>query len=387
MTLDELLLEWSYRSERGYPSTDNPSDVLLLKDILRELKLPEAEIDGLVDDLEDDKDIKVNSDQGDKEEIPIDPPTPKLEPEEPKKEPKPESGLNSYDLVIKRGLEREGLWEGSIPIPKGTYKWPGEGGGTFDETVDPKDIKLWDVIFPLAPPKKGDPDSVSKGVGNGEVSLYWLYKYGTGVNVTEGREGDNPDLEFGGVGVEVKAKDSHGGKQGLGRFGQDTQQIKLLGMIFGLNALVTGFKEKDPGKKWAPKESNPLTWNGKDLVSAFQIVMDFKNVDIGQLADIPGFTIFKEIETNLKWMDDNLGDYKNAEEGARKMAKSFVLPKLGRKPRNGGYLVNLRLPKGHDMRFFNIDLEKIITREDAINHISTSQGDMKINYQEVFGNQ
>ena len=55
MTLDELLLEWSYRSERGYPSTDNPSDVLLLKEILRELKLPEGEIDDLVDDLEGDE--------------------------------------------------------------------------------------------------------------------------------------------------------------------------------------------------------------------------------------------------------------------------------------------------------------------------------------------
>ena len=33
MTLDELLLEWSYRSEKGYPSMDNPSDVSLLKEI------------------------------------------------------------------------------------------------------------------------------------------------------------------------------------------------------------------------------------------------------------------------------------------------------------------------------------------------------------------
>ena len=395
MTLDELLLEWSYRSERGYPSTDNPSDVSVLKEILTQLNLNEEDVSSIIDELENDPQgldipgtdgMEDSSVEDEKEKQIQSNPKPELEPEEPKEKPEPESGFNSYDLVIKKGLEREGLWEGSIPIPKGDYKWPGEGGGTFDETVDSKDIELWDVIFPLAPPKKGDPDSVSKGVGNGEVSLYWLYKYGTGVNVTEGREGDNPDLEFGGVGVEVKAKDSHGGKQGLGRFGQDTQQIKLLGMIFGLNALVTGFKEKDPGKKWAPKESNPLTWNGKDLINAFQIVMDFKNVDIGQLADIPGFTIFKEIESNLKWMDANLGDYKDAEEGARKMAKSFVLPKLGRKPRDGGYLVNLRLPKGHDMRFFNIDLDKIVTREDAINHISTSQGDMKINYQKVFGN-
>jgi len=44
MTLDELLLEWSYRSERGYPSVDNPSDVYVLKQILEELDLPVYEI-------------------------------------------------------------------------------------------------------------------------------------------------------------------------------------------------------------------------------------------------------------------------------------------------------------------------------------------------------
>ena len=40
MTLNELLLEWSYRSERGYPTLDNPSDILTLKSILKELDLP-----------------------------------------------------------------------------------------------------------------------------------------------------------------------------------------------------------------------------------------------------------------------------------------------------------------------------------------------------------
>ena len=44
MTLDELLLEWSYRSERGYPSLDNPSDVSVLKTILEKLDLPVNEI-------------------------------------------------------------------------------------------------------------------------------------------------------------------------------------------------------------------------------------------------------------------------------------------------------------------------------------------------------
>ena len=44
MTLDELLLEWSYRSERGYPTLDNPSDVFILKSLLKELNLPVDEI-------------------------------------------------------------------------------------------------------------------------------------------------------------------------------------------------------------------------------------------------------------------------------------------------------------------------------------------------------
>ena len=40
MTLDELLLEWSYRSEKGYPNLDSPSDVSILKEILQKLDLP-----------------------------------------------------------------------------------------------------------------------------------------------------------------------------------------------------------------------------------------------------------------------------------------------------------------------------------------------------------
>ncbi len=40
MTLNELLLEWSYRTQKGYPSLDNPSDVHILKTLLEKLDLP-----------------------------------------------------------------------------------------------------------------------------------------------------------------------------------------------------------------------------------------------------------------------------------------------------------------------------------------------------------
>ena len=50
MTLDELLLEWSYRSEKGYPCLDSPSDVLILKEILNDLNIPS---DTIIDNLKE----------------------------------------------------------------------------------------------------------------------------------------------------------------------------------------------------------------------------------------------------------------------------------------------------------------------------------------------
>ena len=55
MTLDELLLEWSYRSERGYPCLDSPSDISVLKQILKEIDLTEQEVEDVLDNLPKDK--------------------------------------------------------------------------------------------------------------------------------------------------------------------------------------------------------------------------------------------------------------------------------------------------------------------------------------------
>ena len=49
MTLDELLLEWSYRTNKGYPCLDNPSDITILKNLLEKLDLP---AEAILDELE-----------------------------------------------------------------------------------------------------------------------------------------------------------------------------------------------------------------------------------------------------------------------------------------------------------------------------------------------
>ena len=44
MTLNELLVEWSYRTKKGYPILGNPSDILIIEEILESLDLRLEEI-------------------------------------------------------------------------------------------------------------------------------------------------------------------------------------------------------------------------------------------------------------------------------------------------------------------------------------------------------
>ena len=44
MSIDELLVEWSYRTRKGYPDMGDPSDILILKEILENLDLPFEQI-------------------------------------------------------------------------------------------------------------------------------------------------------------------------------------------------------------------------------------------------------------------------------------------------------------------------------------------------------
>tara|TARA_R110000737_G_scaffold120494_2_gene152770 strand:+ start:1475 stop:2635 length:1161 start_codon:yes stop_codon:yes gene_type:complete len=368
MTLDELLLEWSYRSERGYPSTDNPSDVLLLKEILRELKLPEAEIDGLVDDLEGDKDIKVNSDQGGKEEIPIDPPTPKLEPEEPKKDTSATDKL--YDAVIRAHLNLDE--NEPIPRVKGIYKWPGQGGATFNIQVESEDMKYWNDFWTLTPPKAGAAiGTTSKGSGDGEISLYWLYQHSdSGVQARGTQGSDNPDLEFNGVGVEVKAygKIAHESAKGLGRFSSDKPQLDALGILFGFQKLIVALEPKASGK--FPADISPSNFHAHQLIGAFEVLQQLLEVDLDALGE--EYSLFKDIKTRLDSLKSKIGEWDNPEDGARKMTVYFMSPKVGRKPGDGGFLVNVK--DDGDCRFWGFSTEKLVNHPDLIKRLPQGGG-------------
>ena len=344
MTLDELLLEWSYRSERGYPSLDNPSDMLILEKILKELDLPTSDILKSLEEQEEDSTSNISI--------------------------KPD-GTTEYDELIKNTLNVD-----SIPRSKNTYKYPGKGGSTFSEQVKPDDLEIWQKLWTAKPEKKTEKGVETAGVGKGELSLYWLYNYSNSkVDVDEGRAGDDPDLFFNGNGVEVKAYDSHNKKLSIGRYGADKENLRLLGIIFGISTLARVF-----GGEGTDKTINPTNFKGTDLEDAFKSVAAFSEIDLDQLSEV--YPIFNQIKTNLDFLKDKL-EFNNAKEGALAMGRKFLKDKLNRKPGDGNHLVNIM--KSGSMKFWLVDFATIDNDDDILEKMSSSQSAMGLNFTKTFG--
>jgi len=326
--LDLFFKKYSYKFDKGYPDMNNDQDVLLLNNLINEIINEKPSL------------IKENSEV--------------------------------YDKTIKRALGVD-----TIPTSKQKYAFNGKGGATFSIQVAESDKEVWDKLFNVAPPKKGEEEGETKGVGNGELALYWLYNYSkSGISVEEGREGDDPDLFFNGVGVEVKAYSSHTGKIGLGRFGADKENLALLSVIFGINAL-----SKALGGGETLKTVNPTNFTGTDLVPAFTQVLDLEKID-----DLPGlaarYPIFKTLKDNIDTLNTQLSNPDTPETAAKAMALKMLTSKLGRKPGNGGYLANVL--KNGDVKFFAINLNKVEGSEALLSDFAVKQSAIYVNFDKLF---
>jgi len=393
MTLDELLLEWSYRSERGYPSVDNPSDVSILKEILTKLNLSEEDVSSVLDELrgDEDGDNDIDGMDGSGSDLPGKPKTQSIstnDEEESEEEPKPEfkpdpkpeqetGTLTEYDELIRD------TFGGEIPKSKNTYKF---SKSTFDEQVKADDLEVWKKLWTIKPKKKTGDKTETLGVGKGELSLYWLYNHSqssTSGKLAEGRGDDAPDLWFGGEGtdgVEVKAYGKPNGVIDLGRFGKFRDNLKILNLIFGLKGLASVFD----GTVKDQKQINALSWAGSDLWEAFETVVVFSEVDLEQLYPTP-FPIFEQFDNNIKFIESALGEFNTAEEGAKLMAKKFVGDKLERKPGWGGHLADMSI--NGFIRFWHIEQNKFDGYDDILGKatIGASQGAMKMHFNKIFG--
>jgi len=324
--IETFLHRISYKFPKGYPDMNSPQDVTLLNEIISNLT----------------------------EETPT------------------STGEDAkYDKLIRDTL---GVKEGeSIPKPKGTYSLK---GGTFMEQVSPGDMNEFNKLYNTAPPKVGEEEGETKGVGNGEVALYWLYKY-SGSDVKVGRAGDDPDLFINGKGVEVKAYKSHTGKIGLGRFGTDKDNLQLLSIIFGIKSLseALGSMEKGPAV-------NPTNFKGTDLIPAFEQVLELERIpDLDRLAS--QYNVFATIKENIDALNNTLNNPTEAKEGATAMAAKMIESKLSRKPGNENYLANVL--KNGSIKFFYIDFEKFETNENLLDNFAAKQSAIYLDFGKIFG--
>ena len=330
--LDKFLKQYSYKFDKGYPDMNNPKD----KEMLFEFAYKLTEKRSILSE-----------------------------------------GEKTYDDRIRFALRLEKDQE----IPK--CQAPLEIGKNFQLTGN--DAKIWFELFdekPLAIKT----NKRSGGAGNGEISTYWAYQHNVkgGYNVTDGRQGEDPDLIINDVGVEIK--DYASKKITLGKFSLDRSSVKLLEELFGfktlLEALVDGSTEI--------KNANPGKFNPKDLVEAAELMITFKNQDVlRQVADQFDFTLIKTIFSKIDGVYDKLNIEQNAskEEIAAGVLKQLAATKLRKKPMRGqslGYMLNVKQDGLGE--FVLISEEKIsnLDPNDVLDHINVAASEIKMNFDALF---
>jgi hypothetical protein len=231
-------------------------------------------------------------------------------------------------------------FNGKIPAVKGSYSIP-ENGGKL--TLESADKEPFNKLFKIKP---------DAGVGNGEISLYWLFNYANPASpanrAEENRGGSAADLKIDGKEVEVKSYPSHSAKINLGKFKDDTESRKLITRLFGVLNLTSAFE----GKKEFVSE---VSFNTEDLKKSFEQVIDTKKIlskeDVKSV--LGGYEIFQQLESQI---DSLLALVPNgtAEELAKATMAVLVSNKLSLKPGAGNYVVNIIPSDSSDIMFHKV---------------------------------
>ena len=322
--LDKVLLEWSARTEKGYPDLNNEQDLALFESMFG------FELNEIAD--------------------------------------------AGYEQVIAHALFGSGKEVAKIPSPAKKYSLGN------NSSVSQEDLEVWKKLYPVKPPKKGKElgTAGSLGAGNGEIALYWLLT-GSGYKVADGRGDEQPDLLINGnIGLEVKAY----GKRNitLGRFGKDYDTRKKLGLVLGLDILVsnlTGEKDRAPSID---------SFNKDELVRGFvQLAKFSSNSNLRSASS--DFELIGSIYSKIDSLLQNLElpqDFK-PNEGAVAILKQLLKTKAQKKPGYGGYIVDVS--ENGEIDYKQVTEEKInsLSNEQILKYVSANGSSLKIYPDELFG--
>lgn len=266
---------------------------------------------------------------------------PQIEPE-PEIQTQTQQNLTSFDKIIS---------EKNLPKPNGNY----DLSKSFRVT-DSQDLKIYQTLYTITPETQGG-RAQTKGSGNGETSLYWLFSKNH--KVQDGRGEDNPDLFVDGKGVEVKAYTAETKKEGLkspntikvGKFIKDTENREILSTIFGVTALFKNILGDDFTK--TPTVDN---WNSSYLIESFKLFLALYNSDLKTIDNSFIRELYTKLESAVKSLQ-GFGDISTPEDSAATLIKKVILTKLQRKPGDGNFIANT-LQNGQ-VDIYLVDFNKI----------------------------
>ena len=260
----------------------------------------------------------------------------------------------------------------------GRYSIPSK---SFQLTIDRRDQATFKKLFTAAP---------NKGVGNGEVSLYWLFNGGRN-KAKETRGGNDPDLMINGKAVEVKAYPYHN-PISLGRF-QDRRAFRaMVNTLFGVANLSAAF-EGGTGRGEQTFKGE-LAFKYKDLVESAEKFLSLKEVVENNSKALDKFKIFKDIMRTVGQFETQLkatgfkGRNPKANDIAAALIKNVVMESVADKPGDKGYVANLKEKDPLDIYFHYVDFANMATDEKILGSkgtISIGGGTLKINFSRVFG--
>lgn len=273
----------------------------------------------------------------------------------------------------------------NIPKVAGTYTVsPGL------KHLHPNDVATFQQLYDVAP---------NKGVGNGEVSLFWLYNWGSRKNrAQETRGGNDPDLRIDGKNVEVKAYGKHN-KISLGRFQDQKVFRELISTIFAIDNLMreSGFVDV-------------ANFKYRDLARAADHFCSLRHMLMSDKTGITKFPFFKSTMNKIQNFEklaaaNNLkaSCYSGADKRpggdaiALELSKYIIAQLLGEKPGDKGYMLNtipdatkrkMDISKGimlYKVDLANMESSPSILGSESPQTFTFNGGSFSADFQKLFG--
>ena len=278
-----------------------------------------------------------------------------------------EAANSSFQVIIDDMLtDKEKKVYGKYDIPKKSFKLK----------LHPKDKKTFIKLFKEAP---------DKTVGNGEVSLYWLFDG----RAQETRGGTEPDLRIDKKAVEVKAYPKHD-PISLGRF-QDRREFRaLLNTLFGISNLFQAFsKDNSKGNQSFKGE---LSFRYPDVLEAAEKFIELSELFKGN-KDLMNFKIFKDMKKTPDDFEKQLkklgygSKINDPESIAVGLMKRLIDVLVGDKPGDKGYIANVKDSDPTDIWFHYIDFKNMVNDTKTLSKKGTfavNGGTFKASFSTLF---